>query len=99
MTDLATRTEAKIFSPEDLPKGKRVRVYLGYGSHPEIQVREGVVLDPNCEKKGLGIRTFPAFRMEMTRRWALRNGEEERAEDVSYTRIIPYKNLVNIEPI
>ncbi len=62
MTDLSTRTEARTFGPKDFPKGRRMRVYLGYDSHTEVQVREGVVLDPNCEKKGLGIRTFPAFK-------------------------------------
>ncbi len=99
MADLATRTEARTFGPEDLPQGETRRVYLQYDTHPEVQVREGVVLDPNCEKKGLSIQTFPAFKMEMTRRWTIRNGEEEGAEDVSYVRVIPYKNLRNVEEI
>ena len=98
MTDLTTRTEARVFGPADLPRGSNRRVYIKYDGHAETQVREGHVLDPHYSKKGLFSERFPAVKMRITRR-GVSNGGEVEFEDVSYVQAIPYKNLRNVEEI
>lgn len=98
MTDLAARTEARVFGPADLPTGSNRRVYIKYDSHAETQVREGRVLDSHYSKKGLLSERFPAVKMRITRR-GVSNGGEVKFEDVSYVLAIPYKNLKDVQPI
>lgn len=96
MTDLATRTEARTFGPEDLPAGESRRIYLKYASHNELEIREGTVIDSDYSKKSLFSKRNPAFKMRVTRRGTSKDGE---LEDVSYISVFPYKNLRNVERI
>ena len=96
MTDLAARTEARTFGPNDLPLGESRRVYLKYGNRNKLYIREGVVINPECLKKGLFVKEFPAFKMSVTRRGTSKDGV---LEDVSYDHAFFYKGLVDAEPI
>ena len=96
MADLATRTEARTFGPNDLPLGESRRVYLRYGNRNKLYIREGVVLDPNYSKKGLLSSRHPAFKMSVMRRGTSKDGV---LEDVSYDQAFFYKDLVDAEPI
>ena len=98
MTDLAARTEARIFGPADLPMGSSRRVYIKYRSHAETQVREGVVLDPHYSKKGLFSERFPAVKMRITRRGVSNVGEGE-FEEVFYSQKNTDKKLKESKPI
>ena len=95
MVDLSTSVTTSSFGPGDLPAGESRRVYLKYKSHVETQVREGVIIDPNFSKKGSLSDRPPAFKMKVTRRGIIEDGEV-KLEDVLYTNYFFYKDLRKI---
>ena len=79
-----------------LVSGEKVRVYLDHGGHNEIQIREGVITNPNCSKKGFLANRFPAFKMQVERSGIDVNGTPE-LRVVGYTQIYFYKSLKRVE--
>jgi len=76
------------FSKIRLRKGERVRIYVYTSVCQDVQVREGVVLDPSTTKQNYWFRSFgkgraPALLLEVHRRGIARF---ERTDEVK-----PYK--------
>ncbi len=85
------------YGSKDFSKGEKVRLYITYwGICTEIEVREGIVINPKAKRNVMGYYKRPALKLKVEKAGRVVD-RKPNLEDVFYTRSYQYFNIGLVE--